>query len=248
MAMVQEVRDTSSRFSESFLVPRGKRGRPLIRTTDDAMKLWAERLKIPACHASEPWCITRASIIVEGLRIYHYGHHFMLAEIATTPNWRPKHVFVNVDSYGGSGGWGPCTRTRQWQIWALVLDSGLRVVPFSFKQANTTNVTVLDATPEASLVRRVVVEYRYRRPNIHELEQHGRYLGALKARRSGIRDWPAMDAAIDAGSPIHGPGDRIRVPSHPWETILTLRSGEIHTFRGRNRPKTIESAIARLEI
>lgn len=131
-------------------VPRGKRGGPVVRTTDDLMTYWGER--ITAVAPDEEYR-ERSSIIMRGDRLFHYGSHFELARIVRRPNGRARMVLLNGDQFRGSGGWGPSTNARQWGVRKIVEreTAGTNIVtlnvPFSALDAagiDFDSITVLD--------------------------------------------------------------------------------------------------------
>jgi hypothetical protein len=119
----------------NLTLPRGKRGRPIIRTTDDMMDYWGERITAVAPEREHQ---SRSSIIMEGDTLYHYGHHFPLATIYRRSNGRAYLVLLNGDEWtGGSAGFGTGTWQRQSQTRSIVAreTAGTNivslVVPFS---------------------------------------------------------------------------------------------------------------------
>lgn len=100
------------------------------RTTDELIAWYGE------------WCATKTldsiphtgedSITVSGSRLTHYGH-FPLAECIRESNGTTRLVILNGDSYGGSGGWGPSTSSRQGSARRAMERNGVPhvTIPFS---------------------------------------------------------------------------------------------------------------------
>lgn len=125
-------------------VPRGKRGRPQLRVNHDAIILWSERV---VTTLDDVDYADRArdhnSIILANDKLYHYGHHFCLAEIIRKPNGRARMVLFNGDRYTGPSGWGNSTWSVQLSVQRVVREqieeSGAKIetvtIPFSALEA-----------------------------------------------------------------------------------------------------------------
>lgn len=111
-------------------LPRTRSGRPKLRRTDDVLEYWAERIELVAPEREH---FSYSSMICEGDSLYHYGHHFELARILRDKRGRTRLVLMNGDSYGGAGGFGPSTSSRQGDVRRAVSQTNAEgmVVPFS---------------------------------------------------------------------------------------------------------------------
>jgi hypothetical protein len=89
---------------------RTRTGRPRLRCTDDVLYHWADRIDAVAPDYES---FNYSSMICEGDRLFHYGHHFELARIMRDKRGRARLVLLNGDSWNGSGGFGPSTASRQ---------------------------------------------------------------------------------------------------------------------------------------
>lgn len=91
-------------------MPRTRTGRPRLRCTDDVLYHWADRIDQRAPVVEH---FRYSSMICEGDRLFHYGHHFELARIIRDKRGDARLVLCNGDSWGGGTGFGPSTASRQ---------------------------------------------------------------------------------------------------------------------------------------
>jgi hypothetical protein len=103
---------------------------PRPKRTDDVLYAWAERIDMVRPPREE---FQFSSMICEGDRLFHYGHHFELGRILRDKRGRARLVLLNGDSYQGSNGWGPSTASRQRDTRRVANMSSVPVlvVPFS---------------------------------------------------------------------------------------------------------------------
>lgn len=111
-------------------LPRTRYGNPVLRRTDDVLEYWIERVALVAPGRES---FEKGSMICASDSIYHYGRHFELARILRDKRGRARLVLLNGDSYGGSGGFGPSTSSRQGDVRRAVQHTNVpgMVVPFS---------------------------------------------------------------------------------------------------------------------
>lgn len=109
-------------------LPRSRNGRPYIRTTDDVVDYYIDRLLTRNPIGTRGHDRERmSSMFYEGDTLYHYGHHFWLARAVRTPQGAVRHVMLNNERWRGSScGFGPSTADRQWQIRHAVEAAGFR--------------------------------------------------------------------------------------------------------------------------
>ncbi|HTE63088.1 MAG TPA: hypothetical protein VK631_22220 [Solirubrobacteraceae bacterium] len=172
-------------------VTRRANGNPNIRTTNDIMQLYAERieaspraLKLGLVCTSE----MKDSISFNRDTLTHYGHFPLARIIRSTPNGRAKLVLLNGDSYAGAGGYGPSTSSRQSEIRSIVktTDVPYIILPFSTLDAagiEESSVTPVHVRDDRTTYHDVIVSERpgefvkVEHPDgltePHEVERHG---------------------------------------------------------------------------
>jgi hypothetical protein len=227
----------------NLTLPRGKRGGPIIRTTDDLMDYWGERITAVAPDAEYR---TQSSIIMESDVLYHYGHHFPLARIVRHANGRARIVLLNGDEWrGGSAGFGTGTWQRQSQTRAIVKreTEGTNiqhlVVPFSALDAADVirdSIRIVDQHDERWTTQHYTSDERPGKPvqmddpsgatYPHSEQRYGYvnaegdvWRGNSWERPEGYSYGPythVVEKPVRVDSPDHSYVDDSRIPAHEW--------------------------------
>lgn len=137
----------STKFEER--VARRANGNPKIRTTNDIMELFGERIEASPRdlrrHVSSGE--SKDSISFHGDVLRHYGHFDLARIIRHSPNGRAKLVLLNGDSYAGSGGYGPSTASRQSEIRSIVKTTGVPSIILPFSTLDAAGIEEASVTP-----------------------------------------------------------------------------------------------------
>lgn len=125
-------------------LPRTKNGNPKIRLTDEVYDYWLERAHLTTRELESAGetreRVEKNSLRYSGDTIFHYGHHFPLAEIVRDSRGRTRLILLNGDSYRGPGGWGPSTSARQREIRNRVETAGFETILLPFSTLGSANI------------------------------------------------------------------------------------------------------------
>lgn len=153
-------------------LPRTRTGTPKIRLVSEVLDYWIERLKT---RNPLPESVERSSMRYHNDSIYHYGTHWTLATALRRANGSTRLVICNGDRYGGLGGYGPSTDSRQLDVQRALRQADIPyvVIPFSAISAagiTMSSIRALESTPESwtrTIVRTHVSKLR-KYQHVHE--------------------------------------------------------------------------------
>lgn len=118
-----------------------------VKTTHELIEFWVERATTKRAPDERGEHETKSSILCEGDRLYHYGHHFELARVLRTKGGRPKLIVLNGDTYSGSGGWGNATGSRQGEVRNLVSKRDVPYVVLPFSALSAAGISAETVVP-----------------------------------------------------------------------------------------------------
>jgi hypothetical protein len=174
----------------AITLERKRTGRPRIRTNDDAITFWTERVVTKPLDSGD-WGHTfdHNSIVVRGDRIFHYGSHFCLAEILRRPSGNARLILFNGDQWRGPSGWGHSTSSVQMTVQRAVRQQ------IEESDANVPTVTIPFTALDAA-----GIEYASIKP-LHVMDDRTERLEFSSTERPGpLRKMPDPNGATYAHS------------------------------------------------